>query len=197
MKEMAGFIGRQPTTRNDVVEQFAAGYKLHDHENIRRSVNNLVSISTTHMAMLTSKHRLCVERASSTYSRMMWGCVHIFKMLISRRTFSAISMCLILPLLRIFTATFRPVMMWWATTEIKCWHQNWMRSNLQTMFTVEQTYTWLCQMLQYRGFYPSGIVPRQWECCPWYRRWNEIGTGGRKLTSDDFFSLHCSKYTAQ
>lgn len=67
------------------------------------------------------------------------------------------------------------------------------------MFTVEQTYTWLCQMLQYRGFYPSGIVPRQWECCPWYRRWNEIGTGGRKLTSDDVFlftvqsTLHSKK----
>lgn len=43
----------------------------------------------------------------TSYSRMMWGCVQIFRMLISRRTFSPISSCLILFRFKILIATCR------------------------------------------------------------------------------------------
>ena len=59
------------------------------------------------------------RKSAATYNRIIWGWVHILRMLISLRTFSAISICLIFPLFKIFTATFWPVMMWWATVRMK------------------------------------------------------------------------------
>ncbi len=43
VKEMPRFVGWQPTTRDYVVKQLATGNILHDHENVGRGVNDLIS----------------------------------------------------------------------------------------------------------------------------------------------------------
>ena len=80
-----------------------------------------------------------------TYNRIIWGCVHILRMLISLLTFSAISMCLIFPLLRIFTATFWPVIIWWATTfEIKKKEQEQREEHEQVLYQIMRVLDFQC-----------------------------------------------------
>ena len=51
--------------------------------------------------------KISVGVSITSYNRMMCGCVHILRMLISRRTFSPMSNCLILFLFRILMATWK------------------------------------------------------------------------------------------